>query len=198
MNNKLVTKQHINYDYWCWDNYFTTSEIKKFNKLIKKNIIGIEDPSKVATVSTYKKIKKLKTEIVEIPSISKFVKPLMEAVHYCNDKNFQYELHTNSQLEDMGNYNTYSSKTKSEYKWHTDESQDMRFDLKFTVLINLSEQKYTGGDFKLFRHEAYTVDRFKIPGSVLMFKSSINHCVTPVLSGERKTLTIFVFGPKWR
>ena len=198
MNNKLITKQYRHYDYWCWNNYFTTSEIKKINKIIKKNIIGTENPSMAASVFNNKKLKNLKTEIISLSVISKFVKPLMENIRYCNDKNFQYDLHTNSELEDTGNYNTYSSKTKSGYKWHTDDSGDIRFDLKFTVLINLSEQKYTGGDFKIFKNESYTVDEFKKPGSVLMFKSSLNHCVTPVLSGERITFTIAVFGPKWK
>ena len=195
---KLTTEQYFRYDYWCWDNYFTASEIKEINKIIKKNIIRKENPNMAATGPNNKKIKKLKTEIVSISVISKFVKPLMEEIHYCNNKNFQYDLHTNSALNDMANYNTYSSKTKSEYRWHTDNSIDIRFDWKFTVLINLSEQKYTGGDFKIANNEPYTVDRFKKPGSVLMIKSALNHCVTPVLSGERITLTIPVFGPKWR
>ena len=68
----------------------------------------------------------------------------------------------------------------------------------YPVDVEEYEKKYTGGDFKLFNHEIYTVDKFKNSGSVLMFKPYINHCVTPIISGERKTFTIFIYGSKWK
>ena len=43
-------------------------------------------------------------------------------------------------------------------------------------------------------HE-HVVKEFK-PGTLLLFKSYINHKVTPVLSGVRKTLTLLATGPK--
>ena len=143
--NNLNKKDYNKYDYWCWENFFNKSEIKKFNKEINKNIDSKENPENAASNSKEQGLKNVDTLVVKLSNIDK-----------------------------------------------------LRYDLKFTVLINLSEKKYTGGDFKLFNHEIYTVDKFKNSGSVLMFKPYINHCVTPITSGERKTFTIFAYGPKWR
>jgi len=194
----MIQKKNIINDYWCWNNFFNEEDIKKFNLKIKKNIIEKEKPEKAASGPKNKILKKVDTHIVNLSSVIEFIKPVLESVRYANDKNFQYKLHYNSELHDTGNYNIYSSKNKSEYKWHTDACLDMRYDMKFTVLINLSEKKYTGGEFKIFNQITYTVENFKNPGSVLMFKSHLNHCVTPILSGERKTFTMFIYGPKWQ
>ena len=65
------------------------------------------------------------------------------------------------------------------------------------VLINLSDKKYNGGDFLYFQQQEHNIVEFKNPGAVLMFKSYLNHKVTPVTSGTRKTLTIFINGPRY-
>tara|TARA_R100001463_G_scaffold124429_1_gene181378 strand:- start:63 stop:629 length:567 start_codon:yes stop_codon:yes gene_type:complete len=185
-------------DYWVWNNFFNKAQIKKFNLKIKKNVIKKEESKLAATGPGNKILKKVDTHIVGLCSVIEFVKPVLEEVRYSNDKNFQHDIHYNPELYDPGHYNIYSSKNNSEYKWHIDASTDIRYDMKFTVLINLSEKKYTGGDFQIFNQGIYNVEDIKNPGSVLMFKSYLNHCVTPVLSGERKTFTIFLHGPKWR
>tara|TARA_Y100001938_G_C8089604_1_gene434233 strand:- start:145 stop:732 length:588 start_codon:yes stop_codon:yes gene_type:complete len=193
-----IKKEYQNYDYWCWKNYFNNKQVKNFNKLISKNIIYKENIKKGAFDSKKNSLKNVDTFIVNLSSVSEFIKPVLDSVRYINDKNFQYDLHNNFELHDTGNYNIYKSTKNSDYKWHNDSSNDIRFDLKFTVLINLSEKEYKGGEFQLFNTETYTINEFKNSGSVLMFKPFINHCVTPVTDGERKTFTIFVFGSKWK
>jgi hypothetical protein len=190
--------KYIINDYWCWDSLFNKEQIKNFNLKIQENLLEKENPKKAAFGAGNKILKKADTYVVNLSSVSEFVKPVLESARYANDKNFQYDIHYNFELHDTGNYNIYSSKNNSEYKWHTDVSPDIRYDMKFTILINLSEKKYTGGKFQIFNQEPYTIEKFKNPGSVLMFKSYLNHCVTPILSGERKTFTIFVYGPKWK
>jgi len=190
--------KYIINDYWCWDSLFNKEQIKNFNLKIQENLLEKENPKKAAFGAGNKILKKADTYVVNLSSVSEFVKPVLESARYANDKNFQYDIHYNFELHDTGNYNIYSSQNNSEYKWHTDVSPDIRYDMKFTILINLSEKKYTGGKFQIFNQEPYTIEKFKNPGSVLMFKSYLNHCVTPILSGERKTFTIFVYGPKWK
>ena len=172
----MIQKKYIINDYWCWNNFFNEEEIKKFNLKIKQNIIEKEKPEKAASGYKNKILKKVDSHIVDLSSVIEFVKPVLESVRYANDKNFQYDLHCNPELHDTGNYNIYSSKNKSEYKWHTNASADI----------------------KIFNQEIYTVENFKNPGSILMFKSHLNHCVTPITSGQRKTFSIFLHGPKWK
>ena len=70
------------------------------------------------------------------------------------------------------------------------------YDVKLTVLVNLSE-KYTGGKFHIFHGDEYVVEEFE-PGTLLLFKSNLNHKVSPVLTGVRKTLTLLINGPRFR
>jgi PKHD-type hydroxylase len=92
--------------------------------------------------------------------------------------------------------NIYDSKHKGSYDWHYDSSKSDMYDVKLTVLVNLSE-KYTGGKFHIFHGDEYVVEEFE-PGTLLLFKSNLNHKVSPVLTGVRKTLTLLINGPKFR
>jgi PKHD-type hydroxylase len=59
-------------------------------------------------------------------------------------------------------------------------------------------EQYEGGQFQLFNTNEYEVKELNIPGNVVMFKSYINHRVLPVTKGQRRTLAIFLKGPKFR
>ena len=63
-----------------------------------------------------------------------------------------------------------------------------------TLLINLSEEVYVGGELIVNKIAA---ENFRAPGSVILFKSHLWHEVTPVTVGERITLAYFINGPKF-
>ena len=68
-----------------------------------------------------------------------------------------------------------------------------------TLLINLSEESYDGGEFELsMGQKPETIVEYSSPGSVVMFKSHILHRVKPVTSGTRKSLTLFITGPRFQ
>ena len=93
------------------------------------------------------------------------------------------------------NYNVY--KEGAEYSWHSDGSDHSHnFDQKYTVLINLSEQPYEGGEFDLFDNGPQEM-KFT-SGDILMFTSHMPHRVRPVTKGERITLTYWMVGPKFQ
>ena len=97
------------------------------------------------------------------------------------------------------NHNTYDSKSNDSYPWHIDNSGRASYDIKMTVLINLSEESYDGGEFELNMGEKPDlINEYSSPGSVVMFKSHILHRVKPVTSGIRKSLTLFIAGPKFQ
>ena len=80
--------------------------------------------------------------------------------------------------------------------WHIDANRENKpIDMKLTCLLNLSEEPYEGGEFKLIG-----VDK-KIKfdsGEGLVFTSLQAHKVTPVTKGKRITLTYWGYGPSWR
>ena len=89
-------------------------------------------------------------------------------------------------------HNVYSSDIQGHYGEHSDQSRSQIYDTKMTILVNLSEGEYEGGD--LIVNKAVT--DFRTPGSVIVFKSYLPHEVTPVTKGERISLTYFIKGPK--
>jgi|TARA_R110000796_G_scaffold75275_1_gene168923 hypothetical protein len=194
---KAETNAQRDYDYWLWENYYTLKQIKNFNNLLKKNCKIVEPRSAHATNIKGESLKNVKTFLIPLKKCGKYVDPILDHIYHTNNLNFSYNLFNEYSKMDCGNYNIYSSDTKASYDWHIDKSKNMLFDIKWTVLINLSEKKYDGGKFKIFNQGEYDIPGFK-SGAMLMFKSHLNHRVTPVTEGERRSFTIFFCGSRWR
>ncbi len=185
------------YDYWLWDNYYTPKQVKNFNNFLKRKCKIVEPRTMHATNPKGDSLKNVKTFLIPLKKCGKYVDPILDEVYHRNNLSFSYNLFDEYSKMDSGNYNIYSSSVKSEYGWHIDKAKNPIFELKWTVLINLSEKKYSGGKFELFQQRPYEVPGFK-SGALLMFKSHLNHRVTPVTEGERRTFTLFLAGPRWR
>jgi len=96
--------------------------------------------------------------------------------------------------------NVYDGDKKSEYGWHTDGTKEHEvYDFKLTVLLNLSQEYYAGGELKIFANGGEQVlDAFAKPGAICVFPSYIPHKVSNVTFGKRISLTQFYLGPKFR
>ena len=187
------------YDFWFWENVFDKKQIIKINNFIEKNFYKVEEKEYFSVAYDINNNPK-KNSLVKTIKWKK-VKHLLEDVHtdVINSAriNFGYDVFNVSDIDNCL-FNTYSYSNKSKYDWHIDKDISDLYDVKLTVLINLSLEPFEGGDFKLFVNNEFIVPQLKKSGNVIMFKSQINHCVTPVTKGERKTLTIFIKGPKFR
>ena len=181
------------WDWYYWDNFFNDKEVKNINNFIENNYDMNENPElgteykKVSTVKNikYKKVKHLISEVVD------------EAV-YIAEKGFGYNIFKTNN-NDFLNYNIYDSNTRDNYDWHWDKSFSATFDTKLTLLINLSDEYYEGGDFQLLTgNKEQTIEQFSKSGSAFMFKSHILHRVVPVTYGVRKSLAIWIDGPKFQ
>jgi predicted 2-oxoglutarate/Fe(II)-dependent dioxygenase YbiX len=168
---------------------FTHEQVKEINKKIKMN---------------FETKQNLKEGAQNVDKIGDFYhvlcSPLMELLHpwlyqcqFINTQYFGYDIYWNFHLEKF-NYNVYGE--SGEYGWHVDaNTENTKIDKKLTCLLNLSEEPYEGGEFKLVG-----VDK-KIKfdsGEGLVFTSLQAHKVTPVTKGKRITLTYWGYGPSWR
>lgn len=185
-----------NPEYWYWKNVFNEKEITDLNFFIDKNFDFMEDKKFIATGKNKNK-KKSTVKVIKYAKIKSFLSHLIDECYLTNEQYFGYNLNK-IRLNSTCNLNVYSFENKGKYDWHIDESNSNFFDIKFTILINLSTQKYEGGDFLIFNQEKLSVNELKSPGDVIMFRSYLNHKVTPVLKGERRTLAIFLCGPKFK
>ena len=184
--------------YYTWTNYFNKEEVKQISEFIEKNYSGYEDPelgAKTADGNYKKQISTVKTihyGTVE-PLISRLVGEAFSVA------NMQFGYTTFGPHLDLGLlYNTYQSKDKDYYNWHFDNSNSPTHDVKLTLLVNLSTEPYEGGEFQTYIYSETSHPDFDKPGSAIMFKSHLNHRVLPVTSGTRKSLTMFIHGPKFR
>jgi len=189
MSNKL--------DYFWWENYLNKDRIIEINNYIENNFLNLEDKSQAATDVNGKILKTSTVKCLHTSLLKNVIPDVLSSVKICAQRVFGYELFEITDNE-CSNLNIYSSKNKEEYNWHIDNSGSELYDIKLTTLINISTQTYTGGNFFMFTQGEKEIKELNKPGNIIMFKSHISHKVTPVLTGERRTLAIFLHGPKFR
>jgi PKHD-type hydroxylase len=77
---------------------------------------------------------------------------------------------------------------------------------KLSMTINLcDESEYEGGDLKFdFGLHKSKSDRFHVceeirpKGSIVIFPSFVQHCVTPITKGTRYSLVMWTLGEPWK
>jgi PKHD-type hydroxylase len=185
---------------YSWPEQFTEQEIVELNKAIENNVVGIEDKNSNA----YQKKKNISSvEYVPYGKIKHLISDLVHQAYQVANLDFGYQ--TFGPHDDIYlNLNTYDSDTQDDFPWHIDQSTQPTNDIKLTLVINLSTEPFTGGEFQLTapsntlgEPRGMKIPLLSEPGSAFMFKSHILHKVTPVTSGTRKSLTMFIHGPKF-
>jgi PKHD-type hydroxylase len=97
-------------------------------------------------------------------------------------------------------YTIYESDNLGHYTWHTDNgvTNQQRTPRKLSIVLQLSNpEDYEGGDLEIFT-QSEPIKVMKKRGLLAAFPSYRLHRVTPVTSGIRKTLVIWVCGPSFR
>ena len=166
------------------------AELKSYLKEDAKFFAGADEPAEKA-------VKTSKVDTISWSRSKQYLSQLESHIHNINRKYFGFDLYPLNDVDAI-NFNTYSSKNKSEYGWHSDGTYGDTYDIKLTVLANLSTTPYTGGNFELFMSKPDHIDPFDTPGMVLIFPSFLQHRVTPVLTGTRESLAIFMLGPNYK
>ncbi len=177
---------------WNWEEpYFTTEEIKEANKAIKNGYTR-KEPSTGGAIKNNKPLKNIEAEIASVSITSyKTQEAIHQAMRICQYE-FGYSLFAPNMFDSVL-YNVYSSDVQGHYGVHQDKARSDMYDVKMTLLINLSEQQYEGGDLII---EGETQEFMRNPGSMVLFKSRMFHEVTPVTKGERISLAYFLNGPR--
>lgn len=183
--------------YWYWENQLTLKEIKKLNKLIMSNYDSIEPQTHKAHDLKGVSKKNLDSYIINYQKVKPYVSRLLDLAFEANRKSYGYDIWKYRDA-DTCLYNVYPSNKQSNYDWHVDEDPDPYADMKFTMIINLSEKPFVGGDLFLQKGDEIEVKELKKPGTFIIFKSYTRHMVTPVTQGERRNLVLFLTGPNFK
>ena len=167
------------------------SQISELNKLINENLTdNTHDRLAIGA------IKNSQVKFTRLGVVHNYLVPFIDFCLTVNNTNFGFDLHQLTSHKII-NYNTY--KEGEEYSWHIDASSKSPVsDIKLTCLLNLSEEKYNGGELILFKGKEIECKEFNLPGSAVVFPSFTNHKVNKLISGSRNTLAIWMTGPKFR
>ncbi len=88
-------------------------------------------------------------------------------------------------------------KKAGHYKWHQDFGGGYASLRKLSVVVQLSDgDDYDGCDLMLRTHREFTPD-LRGRGDVIIFPSWTVHSVTPITSGRRYALVLWVSGPQF-
>ena len=128
---------------------------------------------------------------------SKFIADLLwKYAQTANRNAFGFDITMVNEIQ----YTIYKSEELGKYDWHFDTfwANPTTYDRKLSVIIQLSdESEYEGGDFEIDKQYEQPQD-MKQKGTVLVFPSFLQHRVTEVISGTRKSLVAWIEGPKFK
>ena len=180
-------------EYCGWGTVFSPKQIKEINKTINKTHYKKEASHEGAQWKNLSEVKN-----VTYGSIKHLIQEFMDEVYSVVSYTYGYNVFPAYNGTSL-THSTYDSKDKADYDWHVDFSDIPTVDTKLTLLINLSEKSYTGGEFEILTsRQPQRIDSYNAPGSAVLFKSHILHRVLPVTSGVRKSLAYFVSGPRFQ
>lgn len=145
-----------------------------------------------------------------------FIRKSNVSYHFLNEENSWIFNVLNYAIEELNNhfynfdvygydafqYTRYLSSENGKYNYHTDvvfgkekptTIQNTR-KLSAVVLLSDPEKDFTGGEFEIFLHGKVPMQK----GQLILFPSFLAHKVNEVTSGERRSLVLWVEGPKFK
>lgn len=131
---------------------------------------------------------------------SRWIKELIfDFAQTANRNAFGFDIDTVNDIQ----YTEYHGGDEGKYDWHCDTFWDANtpYDRKVSVIIQLSDGMvdYEGGVFELDpQYPAPDKNILRTKGTVFVFPSFLEHRVTTVTSGNRKSLVSWVEGPSFR
>ena len=185
--------EEINQTNYYWFNGGLTSE--EVDKIVED---AKEYPFVKALVVDEENTDKFrKSNIKWLPFESKWdwvIDKIMSQVVEANDTIWKFDL--NSVIDNI-QYTEYEG-NGGHYDWHLDIGPGSISHRKISIVIQLSEpDEYVGGDLEIMTGSDHT----KIPrgkGNVIIFPSFLLHRVVPLISGNRKSLVLWVGGGHYK
>lgn len=172
---------------------FTKEECEKIiaiadNRYPQKAKVGSEAESQVST-----KIRDVEEYAIEMNDSTRWIyEKLSAAITIANSEYYKYDIIGITHELQLLHYK--SDEFQGHYDWHVDVGTGNAATRKISASLMLSpENSYEGGDLIINDH-GNIINSCREQGSINMFPSYILHKVTPVTSGERWVLVIWING----
>lgn len=120
---------------------------------------------------------------------------IAKTINRVNEESYNYSL-TGLQLMQ---YTEYHDSDLGTYGNHLDWHPGLIRPRKLSLCVQLSDDRdYVGGDLQVHIKSDDPIIASRNKGDALIFPSFLLHGVTPVTSGIRKSLVVWVEGPEWK
>lgn len=198
--NNPQERAHTTYSWTYWDGAFNNDEIKTVVDYCEKlekidgSIIGTEDR---------KETEKFRVSTVQFVNRNDETSWIFDKFNWVIDNLNERYYNYNLNGYDAFQYTEYDCEKLGRYDWHQDMlhgTNTLGVTRKLSIVMNLTEpgEDYEGGRFQInvgTEEEAETIPFPK--GRIISFPSYMIHRVTPVMRGIRKSIVIWVTGPKF-
>lgn len=175
-----------------WENGFTAEQLDRIRELGDALPLS---PASLGGDLLDDEIRRSETGWLELNSDTAFIYDTLAFVaRQLNGQFFDFDLF--GMVEHL-QYTVYRD-NGGHYDWHLDRGVTSPSPRKLSMVLQLSDpDEYEGGDLQVYTSaEPTTVVKQK--GLVAAFPSFVLHRVTPVTKGTRRSLVVWVAGPKFR
>lgn len=196
--NDPWTRSQITHPFVTWDGAFSNEEIQTIVEYC--DAIGTEQGVTFGA-TTPEDIEKHRVSNVKFHSRNNETAWIFDKLNFivqaANEQFYNFHLNGYAQFQ----YTTYDSNGR--YDWHTDMSFGEKFGndaepRKLSLSLALNDD-FEGGEFQINNGKEETPLTVSMQkGRAVLFPSFMIHRVTPVTSGVRKSLVVWVVGPKLR
>jgi PKHD-type hydroxylase len=129
----------------------------------------------------------------------KWLDKINQIGHEINKATYQYDLYTENQSIQ---YTEYDASYNGHYDWHVDLQNDQQISdlpyrkLSFSIMLS-GDDEFEGGFFQTLSSDNISMNP-QMKGAAIVFPSYNWHRVTPVFEGNRKSLVLWLTGPKFK
>lgn len=188
------------YSWVYWDNAFTNDELLKIESYCSSketktaSIVGSEDLAEI------KKIRKSNVQFYERNLETQWIfERFNSIIETINERYYGYDLNGYRDFQ----YTEYRGDESGEYNWHQDMlhgPNTFNYTRKLSMILCLSEPEkdFVGGQFEINTGNQEFPELVDVKrGRMIFFPSYIIHRVKPVTSGTRKSIVVWITGPKF-
>lgn len=181
-----------------WENGFSEDEI---NKIIEYGDSLILSKATIGNTTAEDDISPIRESKVSWMGLNENTGWIYDRLAFIarqlNGQFYKFDLYGFS--EDL-QYTVYNGEAVGHYTWHLDSgsSNNGNAPRKLSMVLQLTDpEEYEGGDLELFT-SANPTQVTKKRGLVAAFPSYMLHRVSPVTTGIRKTLVVWICGPSFK
>lgn len=202
--NNPVERRRVTYPYVWWDNAFTNDQLDQIcnigdsQELQGATVYGNKD------VEAIKDVRRSKVKFIEKDNITSWIFDTFNYVgQSLNNQYYNFNLNGYRNFQ----YTVYDSGNQGMYDWHMDTILGDNLDnswesetRKLTMILLLSDPDtdFKGGELEInLGREDHPQQPVFTRGRILAFPSFVLHRVKPVTEGVRKSIVVWIEGPKF-